>query len=182
MKAHFSTIPRSLAHLVALGALVCSVTAQAADGCTVLLCLAGNWKNISQCRPPVEEMMRDVARGLHFPGCESGGNSAAGNRAIAASECPPQYRTETLVESSIDYQCPFSSVIGVSVDGKPWSRTWWSASGDSVTEWLPAAREAFAANPTEIDERFALDHAAWVAAQQAARVAADEAARQAGGA
>jgi hypothetical protein len=186
MRAHFSAALRSR---LQLPALLCTVVltlglsspAQAADGCNVLLCLAGNWKNISQCRPPVAEMMRDVARGRHFPGCDSGGNSAAANRAIAASECPLQYRTETMAEGTIEYLCPFSSVIDVAVEGRPWCRTWWSPSGDSVTEWLPAARAAFAANPTEIDERFAHDYVAWVAAQEAARIAAEEAARQAGG-
>lgn len=171
-------VGRALAASVLAAAF--SAPANAADGCTVLLCLAGNWKNISECRPPVEEMMRDVARGRHFPSCDTSGNSNAGNRYLSPDQCPVQYRSEVLVESAIDYMCPFSNVIDVAVQGVPWSRTYWSGSGDSVTEWLPAARAAFATNPTEIDERFNLDYATWVAAKEAERLAAEEAARKAG--
>ncbi len=44
---------------------------QAVDGCKVLLCLAGNWKNISQCVPPVEEAFKESALGHPFPSCPS---------------------------------------------------------------------------------------------------------------
>ena len=142
-----------------------SATVQAVDGCKVLLCLAGNWKNISQCRPDVEQAMRDVARGRGWPECSMGGNSRAGNTFIAPDMCPIQYRTEIQLESGVMFQCPFSAVVDAVVDGQPWSRTWWTPNGDSVTEWLPAAKAAFARDPSAIDDRFDRDYAAWVAIQ-----------------
>lgn len=63
--------------------------AHAVDGCKVLLCLAGNWSNISQCRPDVEEALRQVERGQGLPSCEMAG---AGNVARVVSSyydpCP----------------------------------------------------------------------------------------------
>ncbi|MEP6874817.1 MAG: hypothetical protein ABI887_10675 [Burkholderiales bacterium] len=53
-----------------------SATVQAVDGCKVLLCLAGNWKNISQCRPDVEQAMRDVARGRGWASGAAAASSA----------------------------------------------------------------------------------------------------------
>ncbi len=43
--------------------------AAASEGCTVLLCLAGNWRNISACVPPVRTALRDLALGRSFPFC-----------------------------------------------------------------------------------------------------------------
>ena len=63
--------------------------AHAVDGCKVLLCLAGNWSNISQCRPDVEEALRQIERGQGLPSCEMAG---AGNVARVVSSyydpCP----------------------------------------------------------------------------------------------
>jgi hypothetical protein len=139
--------------------------ARAVDGCKVLLCLAGNWKNISQCRPEVEQAMHDVARGKGWPECDSGGNSSTANTFLAPELCPRQYRIQFEMESGVAYQCSYSGVVNAVVDGQPWSRTYWSPSGDSVTEWLPAAKAAFASDPTAIDNKFERDFAEWLAAQ-----------------
>lgn len=75
----------------AAGALffVFSGQAHAVDGCKVLLCLAGNWSSISQCRPDVEEALRRVERGQGLPSCDMAG---AGNVARVVSSyydpCP----------------------------------------------------------------------------------------------
>jgi hypothetical protein len=54
-----------------LGVVMALTSAPArADGCTVLLCLAGNWRNIHQCVPPVRRALRDLALGRSFPFCE----------------------------------------------------------------------------------------------------------------
>ena len=151
-----------------------SATVQAVDGCKVLLCLAGNWKNISQCRPDVEQALRDVARGRGWPECSMGGNSRAGNTFIAPDLCPVQYRTEIQLESGVMYRCPFFAVVDVVVDGQPWSRTWWTPNGDSVTEWLPAAKAAFARDPSAIDDQFDRDYAAWFAIQPPAPTPGNE--------
>ena len=191
MKAHFSTAVRTLVQLVALSGLALGVSgpAHAVDGCKVLLCMAGNWKNISQCEPTVRQAMNDVARGRGWPTCNMGGNSASGNQYVAPEQCPEQYITNAGTDESgrIIYSCPFSGVIQVAVEGRPWSRTWWSPSGDSVVEWLPAAKAAFANAPDAMDERFDRDHAAWVISEQVRRAsdlaegAAAAAAAQGGG-
>jgi hypothetical protein len=63
------------------------------------------------------------------------------------------------------YRCPFSGVVLVAVAGQPWTRTWWSTSGDTVIEWLPAAKAAFTDQPGAMDTRFDDDHAAWLRRQ-----------------
>jgi len=202
MKAHFSTANRPLmqlarfVRLAASSGLVLGVglglgfglvgPARAVDGCKLLLCMAGNWKNISQCEPTVRQALRDVARGRGWPTCSMGGNSASGNQYVAPEQCPEQYITNAGTDESGRpiYSCPFSGVIHVAVEGRPWSRTWWSPSGDSVVEWLPAAKAAFANSPDAMDERFDRDHAAWVISERirlAAEAAAAAAAAQGGG-
>ena len=185
MKAHFSTAFRSLVQVAAVSGLALGLSGpvHAVDGCKLLLCMAGNWKNISQCEPTVREALRDVARGRGWPTCSMGGNSASGNQYVAPEQCPEQYITNARTDESgrIIYSCPFSGVIHVAVDGQPWSRTWWSPSGDSVVEWLPAAKAAFASSPDAMDERFDRDHAAWVISEQVRLAAAAAAAAAQGG-
>ena len=174
MKAHFSIAIRPLVHLAAcLGLLIglglgFSGPAQAVDGCKLLLCMAGNWQNISQCTPIVRQALRDVARGHGWPTCSMGGNSASANQYVALEQCPEQYLAKAGTdEGGRDiYSCPFSGVILVAVEGRPWSRTWWSTSGDSVVEWLPDAKAALASWPDSMDARFDRDHAAWVISAQ----------------
>ena len=199
MKAHFTTSIRPFVRLLRLAApfglvlglgLGLSGPARAVDGCKLLLCMAGNWQNISQCTPTVRQALRDVARGRGWPTCSMGGDSASGNQYVAPEQCPEQYITNAGTDESGRpiYSCPFSGVIHVAVEGRPWSRTWWSPSGDSVVEWLPAAKAAFANSPDAMDERFERDHAAWVVSSQtreqvrlAAEASAAAAAAQGGG-
>ena len=82
------------------------------------------------------------------------------------------------------YSCPYSGVIHVAIEGQAWSRTWWSPSGDSVVEWLPAAKAAFAGTPGVMDDQFDRDYAAWAISEQgrlAAESAAEAASAQGGG-
>ncbi len=147
--------------------LICTTaTAQAVDGCKVMLCMAGNWRNIGACRGEVEQALRDVAGGRGFPECGMGGDSRAGNTFISPDLCPVQYRSEIQLESGVMYVCPFSGVVDAAVAGQPWSRTWWAPGGDSVTEWLPAAKAQFAGDPNAMDNRFNRDYAAWLASQR----------------
>lgn len=177
MKAHFSTTVHTLGQLAAHSgraaglALVLSLgisaPAHAVDGCKLLLCMAGDWQHIGECTPTVRQALRDVARGRVWPTCSLVGGSATGNQAVAPEQCPQQYRTTTTNESGQDtLHCSFSGVIHVAVDGQAWSRTWWSASGDSVVEWLPAAKAALAGAPGAMDDRFERDLAAWVARER----------------
>lgn len=163
--------------------------ALAADGCTVLLCLAGNWRNISQCVPPVRQALRDLMLGRGFPVCGfasapsysitlPASGSAAGTgvpapTAPASSQatlrwaesdfCPPQYRTIVEGESTSTSLCAFAGAIEVTIGGQLWNRTWWSMTGDSVTEWTPAARASMPQAST--DDRFERDYEVWRAQQ-----------------
>ncbi len=179
MKAHSTTPIWSGVQLAAVFSLGLGVSgpAHAVDGCRLLLCMAGNWQSISECVPTVRQALRDVARGRGWPTCSLAGDSAAGNQYVAAQQCPQQYVTYggTDWNGQAIYSCPFGGVIHIVVEGQPWSRTWWSPSGDAVIEWLPAARVAFAGLPDAMDERFDRERAAWVTSEQA-RCAAEAAA------
>ena len=178
MKAHFSAAARTLVQLVAFCGLSLGLNgpAKAVDGCTLLLCMAGNWMSIGQCVPPVRQALRDLLRGRAWPTCGMVGDSGTANQNVAPEQCPEQYRTADVdYRDQTVYSCPFRGVIHVAVGGQPWSRTWWSESGDSVVEWLPAAKTAFAGLPSAMDDRFDRDYAAWVSSRQA-RPAAEAAA------
>ena len=56
--------------------LTVSWSASAVDGCEVLLCLAApnGWSGISQCVPPMEQFLKDMAMGKAFPSCSMAGN------------------------------------------------------------------------------------------------------------
>jgi hypothetical protein len=145
--------------------------------------MAGDWQNISQCAPTVRQALHDVARGRGWPSCSMGGDSTSGNQFVAPEQCPAQYITNSGTDEGgrVISNCPFGGVIHVAVDGRPWSRTWWSPSGDSVVEWLPVAKAAFASSPSAIDGRFDRDHAAWVVSEQVRLAAEAVAAAQSGG-
>ena len=185
MKAHFSTAVRSLVQLAALSGLALGLSgpAHAVDGCKVLLCMAGNWQNIGQCTPTVRQALRDAALGRRWPSCSMSGDSDSGNEYVVPEQCPEQYVTNTGHDERGQpiYSCPFNGVIHVTVKGRPWSRTWWTPSGDAVIQWLPAARAAFASSPNAMDDRYDREHAAWVISEQARRAAAAAAAAQGSG-
>ena len=185
MKAHFSTAARTLAQLTAIVGLSLglSAPARAVDGCKLLLCMAGNWQNIGQCVPTVRQALRDVARGRGWPTCSLSGGGSSGNQFIAPEQCPAQYVTEVgSGESGVPaYSCPFIGVIHLAVEGQAWSRTWWSPSGDAVTEWLPAAKAAFASSPDSMNAQFDRDFAAWTVSEQARRDALAAALASGGG-
>lgn len=161
--AHMPCGTRSL-----VGALVLSLSfgaagpAEAADGCTVLLCLAApSWRAIAQCVPPVRELLRDLARGKPFPTCAmaGAGNSASHDWAAARGLCPPQYTRVHEGPNGPVYTCDFSGAISVTVQGMPFSRTWWSTGGDAVTEFSPGAKAQLGIWDTRFDD----DYATWLA-------------------
>ena len=141
-------------------ALLVSSPAFAVDGCLVLLCFAApNWRAISQCVPPITQVLRDLARGKAFPTCAMAGasNSASHQWASAPSYCPPQYTRVGYAESSPIYSCDYSGAVAVSIDGVSWARTWWSFDGDTVTEFAPSAKTQLGTWNTQFDD----DYAAW---------------------
>jgi hypothetical protein len=155
------SMKRSKATLLAVVTvlLMAAAPARAVDGCKVLLCLAGPWRSISACVPPVEQLFSDLSNGEPFPPCRFAnaaasspsipgtafsGNSSASNvwmMSLASNpdpNCPAQYVTQftSIVKM---YSCRYSAMIPVSVDGQWWSTTYWNRDGQSVTVWSPYA-------------------------------------------
>lgn len=146
----------ALAVFATIGAA--SPPARAVDGCLVLLCMAApSWRAIAQCVPPVRQVLRDLARGKPFPTCAmaGAGNSATHRWAAAPAFCPPQYVDVRESDSGPSHHCHFSGAISVHVDGALWARTWWSAGGDSVTEFAPAAKAQSSGRDTQFDDDLA---------------------------
>ena len=147
--------------LVALATLV-PTPAHAVDGCKVLLCFAApSWRSIPQCVPPIQQVLRDLARGRPFPTCAMSGppNSASHQWSSAPGYCPPQYTRVFDGESGPVYSCDYTGAVAVNIDGVLWARTWWSFAGDSVTEFTPAAK----AQLGTWDTKFDADYATWLA-------------------
>jgi hypothetical protein len=129
--------------------------AWAADGCKVLLCLAGPWQSIAACISEVEQLFQDLWKGEPFPSCgfasgtpyaqdlpsgrtpahASAANTWLAQWAPAADpNCPRQYVTTFPAKGRTMYACEYVGMITVQIDGAPWSRTYWSTTGGSVTE------------------------------------------------
>jgi hypothetical protein len=155
-----------------------SAPARAVDGCQVLLCFAAaNWRTIPQCVPPIRQVLRDLARGRSFPTCAMAGSGNAASHAWSnpPRDCPPQYTRTIDTEGGPIHTCDYIGAVAVSVNGAPYSRTWWSRSGDTVTEFSPAAKAQLGSWDTRFDD----DHAAWLAtlpppAEQAPRTASGD--------
>lgn len=151
------------AALAALALAATSLPARAVDGCLVLLCLAApSWRAIPQCVPPVRQLFKDLAKGKPFPTCSMSGAGNTANHAWSSAPafCPPQYTRVLDAEGGPIYQCDYSGAISVSINGAPFSRTWWSFGGDSVTDFSPAAKTQLGTWDTRFDD----DYAKWLAA------------------
>ncbi len=138
--------------------------ARAADGCLVLLCLAApDWQTIPACVPPVEQVLQDLAHGRGFPTCAMAGpgNSARQDRASGTTDCPPQYIRFEETESGRTPTCEYQGVVTITLNGRPFTRTWWSFSGDTVTEFSAAAKTQLG----RWNSRFDTDYATWLAQQ-----------------
>ncbi len=139
--------------------------AHAVDGCQVLLCLAApNWHAIPQCVPPIVQVLRDLAHGKALPRCDMSGapNSATHTWADAPQFCPPQYIHMQSSEDIPRFTCDYVGAVSVTVNGSLFSRTWWTAGGDTSTEFSPAAKAQLGTWDTRFDE----DYAAWLNTRQ----------------
>lgn len=149
--------------ILALVLALTALPARAVDGCLVLLCLAApSWKSIPQCVPPVHQVFKDLGKGKPFPTCSMSGAGNSANHAWSSAPafCPPQYTRTFEAESGPVYQCDYTGAISVSINGAPFSRTWWSFGGDSVTDFSPAAKIQLGTWDTRFDD----DYAKWLAA------------------
>ena len=175
-----TTVPRHPRWLpwLAVLALGAAPPAHAVDGCRVLLCLAGHWRDIGACRGEVSQALRDIARGRAWPSCSfasAADNNARPQPAYAPGNCPDQYvEVYPGDNSSVTYACRYSGVIDVTVAGQRWSRVWWDLAGNTSTEYAPVARVRLG---DAIDPTFDRDLAAWqrVQAEAAAAAALDAA-------
>ena len=162
--AHFGGMRRAFSWFGMAVTVGFTPPAQAVDGCKVLLCFAApSWRSIAQCVPPIEEVLRDLARGRAFPTCAMAGptNSASHHWANAPTYCPPQYTHVYEAERGPVYSCEYAGAVAVNIDGALWARTWWNFAGDTSTEFGPAAKAQLGAWDTKFDT----DFAAWLASQ-----------------
>lgn len=139
-------------------ALFAPSVALAVDGCLVLLCFAApSWRSVPQCVPPIRQVMRDLSRGKGFPSCAMAGTGNSANHAWARApgNCPPQYTRVHETESSPIYTCDYSGAVSVSIDGKPFARTWWNMDGDTVTDFSPGAKVQLGSWDTRFDDEYA---------------------------
>lgn len=138
-----------------------SASANAADGCKVLLCLAApSWRNIGECHPPIHEVMRDLARGRPFPVCTmaGSGNDASHEWANPPANCPPQYTSVINAEPPV-YYCRYDGAITTVINGAWFTKTWWNFGGNTVTEFSATARTTLGTWDTRFDD----EYAAWLA-------------------
>ena len=163
-RAKYGNAIRGLVLTAAVAALTgLAAPARAVDGCQVLLCFAAaNWREIPQCVPSIQQVLRDLSRGRPFPTCKMSGpaNTANHQWASAPDYCPPQYtRVFESFSGAPIYACDYSGAVAINVDGGLWARTWWSFGGDTVTEFTPAAKARLGTWDTRFDD----DYALWVA-------------------
>jgi len=136
----------------------------AADGCKFLLCIAGPWQQIAECRPTVLQVFRDTALGKPFPACDTSGESSqALNELNTHTTCPEMYRQYN------DYSgayvgCAYRWKIDVYIDGYDlWETVYWDLFGTS-TWYSPSAEEML--GPDSLDPKYEQDQAAWDKAHQ----------------
>jgi hypothetical protein len=154
----------SLGSLVLVLPLVTPTAARAVDGCLVLLCFAApSWRAIPECVPPIRQVLHDLSRGKPFPSCgmAGAGNSASHAWAAAPHLCPPQYTHLVNGEGGPFYLCDYIGAVTVLISGGLFTRTWWSTTGETVTEFSAEAKAQLGTWETRFDD----DYAAWLALQ-----------------
>ena len=165
---------RLIAAMFMVGLSLTATPVKAADGCVVMVCMAGNWRNHAMCIPPVNEALRDVARGRAWPECREANQTVTTTRgnttstmtlAYAPGNCPRQYAQEISVEGSSWWVCRWTRVIIMTIDGQPWLNTWADDQGNTSTEYFAAARAQLRAE--DLDPTFENDLAAYIAAEAA---------------
>jgi hypothetical protein len=149
--------------LIALvSSILYAAPAHAIDGCKVMLCLAApKWRDVPLCVPTINELMRHLAKGRPFPICTGSGtdNGADNEWANAPHNCPVQYIYEVDGPNGPLLRCRYTGAVVVKVGNTPWTRTWWTFAGESVTEFSAAAKAQLGSWDTQFDD----DYASWLA-------------------
>ena len=142
--------------------VVSAPTAHAADGCKFLLCIAGPWSSIAECRETVHEVFRDMARGRGIPSCGmSGDGNRANNTSMSESTCPIMYRYYN-PESGTYAGCSFRGRVSVYVNGALWSNVYWNTRGETSTWYSDEARASLTTPESlPLDDTFRNDVASW---------------------
>lgn len=141
--------------------LLAAPSAQAADGCKFLLCIAGPWNSIAECRPTVREVFRDLARGRPFPMCAmSGAGNAASNNWATEQTCPAMYRQYN--HDGMYSGCTYPGRIEVFIEGRPWSTVYWGFGDNTSTYWTPEALSKLnQPGAAPVDQTFQNDVNSW---------------------
>lgn len=140
--------------LAAASLLACATPAQAFDSCKVLLCLAGPWRSIAECRPDVTEFLRCWSRGKCSLNCAMAGGSRL--EWASPGNCPQQYLVTNEWQGTT--YCSKTGVINVTTQGvQNWLRVWWTRDGveEPVFEYSPEAKAFLGEHAdTKFDEDF----------------------------
>jgi hypothetical protein len=122
--------------------------ALAVDGCKVLLCLSNpkGPKAVAECVTPIDELMKDLAKGKAFPKCSmsnaNGGDAgtaestSASYQPASAKFCPAEHMHTGRGNGDVS-ECKFMGAISVTIDSKPYSRIWYAEDGTTFTEYGP---------------------------------------------
>jgi hypothetical protein len=154
----------ALPPIALLASVLWATPAHALDGCRVMLCLAApKWREVPLCVPTINDLMKHLAKGRPFPICTGGGSDNIANNewANAPGNCPVQYIYEVDGANGPQLRCKYSGAVTVNIKNVLWSRTWWTFTGESVTEFSPEAKAQLGTWDSKFDD----DYAAWLAAQ-----------------
>jgi hypothetical protein len=138
-----------------------SPSAHAVDGCQLLLCISGNWKQIPMCVPTVKQALHDMALGHGWPECNMGG---AGNNAnfswANATNCPIFY-SQFNADNGQWTSCTYPMVISVNVNNSWWDTVFADFSGNTSTNYSDYAKSQLTQNGGTIDPTYDNDAAAY---------------------
>lgn len=164
MKSHWIKVNSGVSSMALASLSMFSTSAaHAADGCKFLLCIAGPWSSIAECRATVHEVFRDLAHGRPFPSCGmSGANNTAHNTWVDEASCPSMYRQYGAVSGGYS-SCAYPARISVYINGGLWSQVYWNMSANTSTWYSAAARSGLTqqAGSTPLDDRFLNDLRGW---------------------
>ena len=110
---------------VSIASLLCVASAADASdhGCKVLLCLANpnGPRAVSECRPPIDKLFRDLARGRSFPTCDLA--SAPGQNGGRSWAQPTMNMYDPCPEGTTALASGFYAIQGAAVPTRPGANT-----------------------------------------------------------
>ena len=106
-------------------------------GCQFMMCIAGNWRAVAECHPPVKTVLRGLARGRPIPACpmQGDGGTHAINQSTSIVGCPSIY---TVWDDHPT--CIYPGVISITVNQQHWGKVYWDGTGNTKSHWSEAAK------------------------------------------